>query len=446
MPTNHPRRLKILLINPTFMYYKAGWPPLGLAYLAAALRAAGHRVRIYDPTPTKPETPFIKDGFHPDLIGISVVTSLRHAAQVIAERVKKEFQIPIVVGGPDVTSSWQDYMEHPAIDFAVIGEGEQTIVELANGLVSGKPFENVGGLVFKRDGDVVENPPRAIMDDVDEAPMPARDLLDMGWYRGSIHIRGSNHRGTTLMSARGCPWNCSFCDSRHTWTRRYRTHSDERVAEEIVGLLRDYKTRTYQFLDDTFPVNHKRTLSLCNVFAHELRGIRWACQARVDRLDEEVLVAMKEGGCVQVEFGAESGSDRILERLNKGFDVDQIRKAFALCRKHKVRTYANFILGAPHETEADVRATFDLYKELNPNSGDLWIATPYPGTDLYHYCEDNGLLADDYRVDLLHHGHELGGQCFIKSELSKEDIERLRMAFYDGVRKDWDYEEEAAGA
>lgn len=439
MTISSHRGINVLLVNPTFTQYTHGWPPLGLAYLGAALIRAGHRVQVFDPTPTNPDGTLIKKGFRPDLVGITVLSPFRLAARMIAERVHSETGIPVAVGGPDVTGSWEQHISDPAVDYAVIGEAEKTIVELAECVAEGRPPEGVAGLNYKRDGEVVVNPPRALMQDADDAPLPDRGLLDMEWYARQVIIRGTAKNSTTIMSARGCPRACVFCDSRRTWTRAYRPHSAGRVVEEMRQVRDRYQVNGFQFLDDTFPVNKKRTLELCERFARELPGIEWSCQARVGGLDDELVLAMKEGGCIQLEFGVESGSQRVLDFLNKGFTVEQVRQTFAMCRNHGVRTYANLMIGTPHETVDDVRATFDLYREIRPNASDMWTATPYPGTDLYEYCRKNGLLAADYDVGMLHHGHELGDNYVINSVLRQQDVRKLLIAFYHKLRQNWDF-------
>lgn len=428
-----PRRgIKVLLINPTFVYWKYGWPPLGLCYLAAALREAGHDVRILDPTHDHPE---LSVDFVPDLVGIGVWSTVRHGALQTARGVRASLNVPIVVGGPDATSSWLELLREPCIDYACIGEGEQTIVEMANCMAEGARPDGIPGTVGKRGDKALVYPARPLMQDPDAVPLPARDLVDMNWYGRQVAIRGTTTRSTTVMTARGCPRDCIFCDSRRTWTRKYRPHSVDRVVEEV-RLLRDkYAIGAVSFVDDTFPVQRRRTLELCERFARELPGIQWCCQARIGELDEELLLALKAGGCVQVEFGVESGSQRVLDFLKKGFTVEQSKETFALCRKHGMRTFANFLVGTPHETRDDVEASLRLCRELRPDVADMWAVTPYPGTDLFCYCEANGLLAQDYQVATAHHGHSGINRYFIRSELSEADVSDAMMRFYFLLRE-----------
>lgn len=422
------KRAKVLLVNPAYALYVHSWPPLGLAYLAAALRQAGHEVQLFNPTPEHCD---INISTLPDLIGISVLSPMRQAALSIAEGLRRQTSVPIVVGGPDATSCWPALLEHPAVDYAVIGEGEQTLVEMADCVAAGQRPDRIAGTAGKDGPRAVMAAPRPLLEDLDQIPPPARDLLDMDWYAQQVVIRGSNFRSLTVMWARGCPWNCLFCDSRHTWTRRYRAHSIDRMVAEIRSLRQTYGVTHYQFLDDTFAVNRKLTMELCRRIARELPDVRWSCQGRVGGLDDELLGAMKAGGCIQVEFGVESGSQRILDFLKKGFTVQQAVETFALCRRHGVRTYANFMIGTPGETWDDVESTFRLCREIRPNVGDMWVTTPYPGTDLYEYCVRHQLLTPDFPLNKLHHGHELGrGRTCVKSGLTQDEVDRALSRFY----------------
>ena len=421
------KKATILLVNPTFTAYAHGWPPLGLAYLASALRKAGHEVHIFDPTPTRPD---LKVNMSPDLIGISILSPMRHAALEIAERLRTQTSAPIVVGGPDVTSCWPALIQSPAVDYAVIGEGERTLVEMANCVAAGEMPVGIAGTVSKYRAEPVIHAPRGLLEDLDEIPIPSRELFDMNWYGRQVVIRGTTFHSTTVMWARGCPWKCLFCDSRHTWTRKYRAQSIGRMIEELRSVRQQYGISYFQFLDDTFPVQRTLTMEFCARIARELPDVRWSCQARVTGLDEELVSAMKAGGCIQMEFGVESGSQRILDFLNKGFKIDQVVETFALCRRQGVRTFANFLVGTPGESWEDVESTFRLCKEIRPDVGDLWVTTPYPGTDLYEHCIKHQLLSPDFTLGRLHHGHELGSRYYIKSQLTQDDINRALQRFY----------------
>ena len=316
------------------------------------------------------------------------------------------------------------------MDYAVLGEGEQTIVEMANCVAAGQVPTGIAGTVSKLGSQPVMHGPRKLMENLDEIPLPARDLLDMKWYGQQVVIRGTTLRSTTVMWARGCPWKCLFCDSRHTWTRKYRAHSIDRMIEEIRSIRDQYGILYFQFLDDTFPVDRKLTMAFCERIARDLPGIRFSCQARVTGLDEELVRAMKAGGCIQMEFGVESGSQPILDFLKKGFKIEQVVETFALLRRLGVRRFANFLIGTPGETLEDVECTFRLCREIQPDVGDLWVTTPYPGTDLYDYCVKNQLLTPDFQLGRLHHGHELGSRYYIKSNLTQDDINRALQRFY----------------
>jgi len=387
MPALNGRQsLRIALVNPRVESYSSTLPPLGLLYIAAVLEEAGFAPRVFDiyPYDDRDFTGLVE--YRPDVVGMTVLTDYWTRATEVAAVVQTRLpETCFIVGGVHVTALPEESVTGLAATIGVIGEGEMTMRELCECLASGSDWRDVAGIVYRQgNGDFVRTAPRAYIADLDGIPFPARHLLDFEQYLVPPGIiRGHwTERSTTIMTSRGCPFSCIWCGSQCTFGRKVRYRSVENVVTEIEHLVRTYAIDTIWFVDDTFTLSKKRVLDFCRLMAE--RGIRitWGCQAHVKTADEEMFRAMKKVGLVQLDFGVESGSNRVLKALKKDSDDTAIRKAFAIARKVGLRTTATFMFGSPDETAEDVEQTMRLAREIRPDFVSSFFITPYPGTEL----------------------------------------------------------------
>ena len=386
--------MKVALIQPPM---DSDYPPLSVGSLAAYLAARGHEARVFDlQIPAKRQTWRSElAAFAPALVGISAMTPTIAVSGRIGRAVKEILpQATLVLGGYHVSLVPDDAMgRHPCFDVGVIGEGEATLHELVEALESGSELEAVAGLILRRDGGLVTTPPRPRLTDLDALPLPHEfyDFEHYLWYGG--YTERWTFKCASAIVSRGCPFRCSFCASQKFWSCRYLVCSPERVVDEMRWLER-HGARSVYFRDSTFNVSRKWVREFCEQKRRSGLRMRWLCNSRVDTLSEEQLEAMVGAGLEALYLGVESGSQRILDYYNKGITVEQVREAFALCRKHGVATAAFFMLGAPEETRADIEASRRLARELGARYVYWSIFTPMPGAPLY---ED--FLARGYKPD-----------------------------------------------
>jgi len=387
--------MRILLLSPpTVSAIKAvigtTGPPLGLAYLASMVRES-HEVKIIDSlaedyTYQDAEREIKK--YYPDVVGITSTTSMIPDAYAIAKMAKMHNEnTKVVMGGPHVTFvPEKTFKECPYIDFIVRGEGEITFKELMDALEKGKSTSRILGLSINAGGRAKNNPPRPLIKDIDTIPIPSYDLLPMEKYKlGKV-------RFGTVMTSRGCPFDCVFCSSSLQFGKRWRGHSDSRVIEELRILHEEYKIREIEFLDDTFTLNRRRAIRIAERIREEGLDISWSASSRVDLFTDDVARAMKAGGCHTVYFGIESGSQKTLNFIGKKITPSRAVKAVKKAKKNKLNALGSFVIGFPEETKEDVEKTIRFSKEVGVDFAQFTIATPYPGTRLWNYALAKNLI------------------------------------------------------
>jgi len=376
--------------------WESHWHPIGIMYISSYLEKYGYRnflinkksISSYFPrNPEETEKMVLnKIGeFKLHLLGITCALNEINYLLCFTKKVKKEFpELKIMVGGPAPTTSPEIFLKEGIIDFVVRGEGEKIALNLVKSIEEGNEPENVLGVSYIRNGKIIHNPPQPLIDNLDSIPRPAYEKINMEQYN-SMHewvIRGFPLKGVFVMTSRGCPFGCTFCGASVVHGKKVRYRSPENVYNEIRFLKEKYGVEGIFFCDDTFLLNKKHVLGICDV----MKGLNmlWSCFSRVDTIDEELLKIMKRSGCIQMDFGVESGSNRILKIIKKGTTVEQTRKAFKLCKKYKFRTFINIMMGFPTESESEMFETFYLAKELNADAYILSIAMPIPGTKLWN--------------------------------------------------------------
>lgn len=383
---------------------KQFWPPLGLAYIAAVLEKHGHKPIIIDRDlllkengldfrKTDKDTLDLIASFKPGFVGFSVTTPNVSDASNVSTMVKKEFPgITTIIGGPHCIGEPILTLEKcPSIDILARGEGENTMLELANG----RALPEVTGINYRnKNGEIVSNPDRELIENLDDLPMPARHLLKMSSYLRPSRFTSRNLslRTTHIFTARGCPFRCHYCAGPISFSGKVRYHSPARVASEIEHLISEYSIEALYFAEDMFLANKKRAREVLSLFIEKgiNKKIKWMAQLSTNIVDKEYLELMKAAGCVHVEYGFESGSQRILDLMNKKTTVAKNLAAVKMTNEVGLRFQGNIIAGYPGETEDDFRQTIDFLKKTKPHNIGFNLFMPLPGSFIYNKLKEDG--------------------------------------------------------
>jgi radical SAM superfamily enzyme YgiQ (UPF0313 family) len=371
--------MRIALVHPPprseFDRHWARFPALGIAYIASALRAAGHEVRLFDGKLdylTVDEIVTSVRAESPDLVGVTCMTVEYPRAVEIARQIKEDrANVPIVVGGAHVNAVGQQALvEGDSFDYACVGEGEYLACELAEALAEGTDPSGILGLVSRRGRKIVSAPPRPPPVDYDQLAFPAWDLFRPG-------------NTLPLLTHRGCPFQCVFCGHNSGFKPRYRTPAN--VLDEIEEILARYKPERIRIEDETFGLHMGRTKAILEgIIARGLHGrVRFSAQTRVDRVDEEFMRLLRTANFETLELGVESGNSGMLLAIRKGITLEQVELAVALARAHGLKVWCKFILGHPNETRETVHDTINFIARINPDQLSVSIMTPFPGTPIH---------------------------------------------------------------
>ncbi|MDX6767901.1 MAG: radical SAM protein [Elusimicrobiota bacterium] len=395
-PLEHQARIPgpTRIIMPTHRYA----PPVGLYYLKGFLDAApGIETRLFNfQTPQRPGFDALRRellAFRPDVVGVTVMTVYWYDALRVARAVKETLpQAFTVAGGHHLWTYASETVARPEFDAAVVGEGEHTLRELVETLAAGGDLSAVTGLVHKRDGRVLTNPPRALDRALDELPAPYR----VPAAQDPLRLAFDRHAPAALMvRTRGCPRRCGFCQNHD---KSYRMLSPARTVEEMRA-CKALGYRSVDFYDDNFNQSIRLTEELCREIIRSGVDMPWVARCRVDRLTPGLLALMARAGCYRIHFGVESGTQRILDRIDKEITIEQCREAFRLCREAGIETLGYFILGLPTETPEEARATIDLAIELRADYAAFFALFPAPGTPIYFDAVRDPAFGGDYVRD-----------------------------------------------
>lgn len=407
--------MRVLLINPPWITRNDNiWhniasvmPPLGLAWIARSLERQSHQVLILDAHALRMDFAAIETYINTnglfDFIGITATTSLINNALEIARIIKtRQPQTQLIIGGVHATVLPDEVLNEPAVDLVVRGEGEITMLELANG----KTLENILGISYRKDGEIIHNAERPLIENLDEIGMPAYHLLPMSKYYPAV---GAYKRlpAISMLGTRGCPGRCTFC--YRIFGSRLRCRSGAKMADEVKHLQDLYGIKEISFYDDTFTAVKKEVRAFCQRIKELNVDLTWSCFSRVDSIDEDLLIEMKSCGLHQIMYGVESASSEILKNINKRADTARAVEVIAMTKKVGIDVRAAFMLGSPGETEETIRETIKFAKQQNPELAVFNITTPFPGTDMYKWAkENNHLLTNNWdHYDLAHSVMEL---------------------------------------
>jgi len=329
-----------------------------------------------------------------------------------------------VLGGPLATTHPIELLQTSKADVAVVGEGEQTIVELVQGIEQGRGEEPTKGTIYMDGEKPVITQYREPETDLDSISHPARHLLDMSRY--STHhfktfgIKVPKMKSTTLISSMGCPYHCDFCfHGLHGY--KWRARSPKSLISEMRELRDDYDIRGFVFNDDTFVVSRKRVMDFCTLLEKELPDVSWYCNGRVNLMDEEMIEAMARSGCVGLAYGIESGNQEILDSVHKQITLEQVEQITALTKKYGIHVTGYFMLGILGDTRQTIQETLDFAEKLDLDFYGFGITSPIPGTEMYAQAVERGLVENGKRLE----DWSFHAQMNLTEDCSTEELERL---------------------
>ena len=367
------------------------YPPLGILYVSAYLKQNGIDNQIFDTTfSLKSELKKYLVDEKPDYLAIYVNLMTKLNVLEIINFIKSNEStrdVKIILGGPEIRYNATDLLEHGA-DYLVIGEGEATTLELIQTLEGNnqKELSLVNGIGFKNDeGRIVFTPERQLISNIDELPFPNRPAIEISNYQTAW----KKHHGLDAVSVstmRGCPYTCRWC-SRAVYGLSYRRRSAQKVVEELKHLQEKYSPDTIWFVDDVFTISHKWLSEFNSELKSKNIKLKYECITRADRMSEDVIKTMKESGCFRVWIGAESGSQRVIDAMDRRVKVKQVREMIKLSKKYGIETGTFIMLGYPGETEKDIEETINHLKLSDPDQFTITVAYPIKGTEFFEEIE-----------------------------------------------------------
>lgn len=409
-------------------------PPLGLAYIASNLRKHGHECRIIDGIAEHFSVDALKKMTNQyDIVGITVITTYAIRAIELIRKLKESGSCPpIVVGGHHVTAEPESLLRLGA-DYAVIGEGEITMLQLVGCLASnrnGASIRQVKGIGFIENGKYVYTGDREKIVPLDQLPLPARDLLAMHLYRSSV-ARGNVQPSHSMLTSRGCPGVCSFC-SKRTFGTEVRYFSVDRIVEEFFLLRDQYGARDVAVWDDNFLSGHTVVNAVCEELCRKNFRITWSVEARIDCVNRDILQSLKKAGCAYIAYGIESGSQRILDYINKRISKEQIREIVAVTKEVGIRMRGYFMMGFPGETKEDIEATIRFAIELDVDVASFTLLVPLPATREYERAKKNGIFDPEYyKKVILPEFNFLHAPVYVPDGFTPDSLLKLHQSAYN---------------
>jgi len=347
---------------------------------------------------------------NPTVIGVTVYTDRRKLAFDFINAIKiRKPEVIAIVGGPHATALPRQILEHYSfIDYIVVGEGEITFAELLNSLKTGCcAVQEINGLAFRKDGKVIITQPRALVMNLDELGYPRfenacalpADMIKFTHYDGRFEFHGrkiSELKTMSVITSRGCPFQCVYCSTTAFWGRKVRYRSPANVVEEIEYLRSKHNIEFINFVDDAFTIDKSRCIEICNLLISKKLGICWICETNVKTIDNEMLALMKKAGCFAINYGVESGAPAVLKNIKKNITESEIVNAIKLARKNDIIPDIFLMVGNPGENSSTITETLKILRKSRPSSGGWGILTVFPATELYYNCVKTGYINDEY--------------------------------------------------
>ncbi|NRD24320.1 B12-binding domain-containing radical SAM protein [Winogradskyella litoriviva] len=388
--------MSIVLTHAYYLYEDAKeqaimkpYAPLGLLYISAFLNENNVENHLYDSTfySKEEQLNFIEEK-QPKVVAIytNLMTKINVIKLVKTLKSNSKYGFPkLILGGPDITYNCENYLK-TGVDFLIIGEGEQTTLELYSAIANNEDFSGIKGIAYLENGNVIKTPPRTKMKDLSDLPLPNRAAIPVEKYLSTW----KTHHGKssmTISTQRGCPYTCKWC-STAVYGQSYRRRPAEMVAAEIRMLKDTYNPDSIWFVDDVFSVSHKWIREFHKEVLKQDAIIPFECITRAERLNDEILQLLKEAGCFRIWIGAESGSQKIIDAMDRRVDVDVVKSAIQKTNALGMETGTFIMVGYPGENEQDIKETINYLKAANPTHFTITVAYPIKGTSLYNEIED----------------------------------------------------------
>jgi len=398
----------VLVIPPGKSFLSTNWmasPPMGMSYCAAVLEKDRHKVTIVDAFAEGLEYDGLAQKvarLHPDAVGIYFMTDNRFRGFRAIREIKKALpQIKIMAGGPHPTLAADDTLRNiPQLDYIVRGEGEAVVPKLVKYIEKGALPEGLEGVSYRKNSQVYHNPDGELIKDLDSIPFPATHLLSLDKYNYHVVVPGKGRvKALFVLNSRGCPFKCIFCSNTLLWGNKYRSRSPENFVDEIEFDINTYGVRGFTFSDDTFNNNRENVFRICDLILQRGLALDWTCQVRVDQMDRQMAMKMKEAGCFALQFGVESGKQRIIDEvINKHITLQQVENVLAYCREAGLWSFPNFMFGFPTETYEDTLVTLNYIKKIHREGvfPVLNLIKIYPGTRIEEIARKEGVIPRDF--------------------------------------------------
>jgi radical SAM superfamily enzyme YgiQ (UPF0313 family) len=399
------------------------FPPLGMTYVAAMLRENNIPVRILDPIPQGYTFDAALDVAHNfDVIIITLAASNAHGSYRFFSRLRDKVRIFM---GTHATALSDYILQKGYCDIIIRGEPEYTTLETIRNLSN---LDGVLGISYRKDGQIISNPDRPQIEDLDALPFPARDLVDNSLYR---IVSFPNKPIAMVLTSRGCPFECTFCATHLFYKRKRSLRSPENVVTEVEEIVNTYGIDCIFFIDDTFAMGEKRVMRICQLLQEKKLQIEWICLGRVDTVTEPMLRAMKTAGCKEIIYGIESASPIVLEKTKKKITLEQMEFAVKTTTELGIRVSLFFMFGNPGDTLESIRETSRLARKLNPNFASFNIATPDPGTPLFESVRDQ-LAGEEFDTfDRLNTNFSL---CEVPAQQLRRELVKAYLLYYTRPR------------
>ncbi|MFA5156195.1 MAG: radical SAM protein [Candidatus Omnitrophota bacterium] len=399
-------------------------PHIGIAYLCAFLKNNGIETAVFDDGVEKSSSDVFKaiKEIEPDIIGVTIFSYCYGYAYELIKLIKQRSNLPMVLGGPHISTVKGKILDDTSVEFAVKHEGEFTLLELLRELDKKNPdFSSVAGLIWRgKEGRITENIDRPLIEDLDSLPIPDYDIFGIERYACY------QQKALPIITSRGCPFGCNYCSVRLSMGQKFRPRSAENVFTEIEYFYRR-GWRSFDFNDDCFTLRQDRAERICDMIIDNKLDIRFQLYngIRVDTVTPELLKKMKKAGCYFISFGCEAGNDKVLKAIKKGITIEQVKNAVNWANAAKINNSVNFIIGHKEETYADAMDTINFARRLPTNFVNFYNLLPYPGTESFEWAKQHAsfLIPPDSILENI--SYRDNKPIFETKEFTKEQREKI---------------------
>ena len=391
--------MKILFLSPPSK--DLDFPPLGIAYITSFLNKNGHEAIIFDGhNNSHKEIVSAVRKINPQIVGITMNTSTRFEGLCLAKEIKNTLKIPIILGGPHPTLMPEQILKnYPYIDYLVRNEGEYVCLNLLDALEANEKLNKIKGISYKEGGKIFHNERAEPLKDLDTLPYPEYKFFNLkGYAKHPLHPKEFlEYPAASIITSRGCPFNCTFCSSSHLWGHKIRFRKPKEIVDEIEYLYSEKNVRFVFFYDDNFTADKKRVVDICKTIIERglHKKIKWLCKSEVNVITREMLEWLKKAGCCVIEYGIEDGSPEGLKFFRKPHTIQQVLEAFKLTHEAGLEIVAYFIIGGDHESPENVQRKKKFIEKINPTLVTASLLLAYPGTEIYEIGKRRGQWDDN---------------------------------------------------